>query len=129
MIAYKDLALGTDFPTEKYGFVDAVKMGAHETYATSMLTLKVLGKTLHGLLLPKNAAEHADAKEMLSGPIGVGNAFVSMVDMQVPAMIIFLFIALLSVNLGVLNILPFPALDGGRIVTTVFYSLFSFFKK
>jgi len=62
---------------------------------------------------------------MLSGPIGVGGAFVSMVDMHVPITIILLFIALLSVNLGVLNILPFPALDGGRIVTTFFYSLVS----
>lgn len=62
---------------------------------------------------------------MLSGPIGVGGAFISMVDLQVPVMIMLLFVALLSINLGVLNILPFPALDGGRIVTTIVYSLLS----
>lgn len=104
-------------------------MGAKETYFTSVLTLKVLGKTFQGLFFSKNVSERENAKEMLSGPIGVGNAFVSMVEMHVPVMIIFIFVALLSVNLGVLNILPFPALDGGRIVTTVFYAFFSLFKK
>lgn len=48
-----------------------------------------------------------------------------MINLQVPVVIIFLFIALLSINLGVLNILPFPALDGGRMVTTMVYSLLS----
>jgi membrane-associated protease RseP (regulator of RpoE activity) len=35
-------------------------------------------------------------------------------------------IALISINLGVINILPFPALDGGRIVTTTLYLIFSY---
>ena len=64
---------------------------------------------------------------MLSGPIGLGSTFVSIVRENVPLNIILVMIALLSINLGVINILPFPALDGGRIVTTTFYSISSFF--
>lgn len=129
MVSYKNLTLNQDIPVERFWLSDSLIMGAKETYFTSVLTLKVLGKTFQGLFFSKNVSERENAKEMLSGPIGVGNAFVSMVEMHVPVMIIFIFVALLSVNLGVLNILPFPALDGGRIVTTVFYAFFSLFKK
>jgi regulator of sigma E protease len=43
--------------------------------------------------------------------------------MSASAGLILVVIALISINLGVVNILPIPALDGGRIVTTTFYSL------
>lgn len=46
-----------------------------------------------------------------------------MVEWHIPASMILLFVALLSINLAVMNILPFPALDGGRIVTTTIYSI------
>ena len=36
---------------------------------------------------------------------------------------ILMIIALLSINLGVINILPFPALDGGRLVSTTIRAL------
>ena len=79
-----------------------------------------------GLFDPKNDKEHEEAKTMLAGPIGLGSTFVSIVENSVPLTIILVMIALLSINLGVVNILPFPALDGGRIVTTTLYSLFSY---
>jgi regulator of sigma E protease len=60
---------------------------------------------------------------MLSGPIGVGATFVDIVKIWAGWKILVFIIAILSVNLGVLNILPFPALDGWRIVTTTLYSL------
>ena len=75
---------------------------------------------------PKNDAEREEAKSMLAGPIGLGSTFVSIVENHVPLNIILVMIALLSINLGVVNILPFPALDGGRIVTTALYSIFSY---
>lgn len=66
---------------------------------------------------------------MLAGPIGLGSTFISIVENNVPIRIILVMIALLSINLGVVNILPFPALDGGRIVTTTLYSIFSYIPK
>lgn len=124
-IGYSDLRMNTGATLQAFGLKDASIMAAKETYYSSMLTFNLLGKTLGALLFPKTPEEQQEAKEMLSGPIGVGGAFVSMVDLQVPVVIILLFVALLSINLGVLNILPFPALDGGRMVTTLVYSLLS----
>ena len=79
-----------------------------------------------GLFTPKTEAEHTEAQNMLAGPIGLGSTFVSIVENSVPLATILVMIALLSINLGVINILPFPALDGGRIVTTTLYSIFSY---
>ncbi len=128
MIAYKTLRINTGATLEKHNLIDASILGARETYASSMLTVKLLGKTLGDLLFPATPTVRQEAQEMLSGPIGVGGAFVSMIDLHVPLTIIALFVALLSINLGVLNIMPFPALDGGRIVTTIMYSLLTPFK-
>lgn len=79
-----------------------------------------------GLFDPKTDKEHEEAKSMLAWPIGLGSTFISIVENSVPLTIILVMIALLSINLGVINILPFPALDGGRIVTTTLYSIFSY---
>lgn len=114
---------------EKKSFSAALNMGIKETYASSILTFKLLGKTFKSLIFPKEEKEREEAKKQLSGPIGVGNTFVTMVDKHIPMTIIWIFVALISVNLGVLNILPFPALDGGRIVTTTVYSFLSLFIK
>jgi len=38
--------------------------------------------------------------------------------------VIFFMMALLSVNLGVINMIPFPALDGGRTLMCLFEGLF-----
>jgi regulator of sigma E protease len=60
---------------------------------------------------------------MLSWPIWVGATFVWLVEISAPVSIVLVIIALISVNLWVFNLLPIPALDGGRIVTTTIYSL------
>ncbi len=64
-----------------------------------MLTLNFLGEILQKLFAPKNPTERNEAKELISGPIGVGSTFVDMVDAHVPFTMILLVIALLSVNL------------------------------
>lgn len=46
-----------------------------------------------------------------------------MIEQSVPLSIIVIFVALLSVNLAIMNLLPFPALDGGRILFTTLYSI------
>ncbi len=50
----------------------------------------------------------------LMGPVGIASASKSVITQGVAAML--MTIAFLSINIGVVNILPFPALDGGRIV-------------
>lgn len=46
-----------------------------------------------------------------------------MIEQNVPLSVIVVFVALLSVNLAIMNLLPFPALDGGRILFTTIYSM------
>lgn len=67
-------------------------------------------------LLLQNVSQHGGGQ--VAGPIGIAHLTTRVVQQepqQGPSSL-FLFIALLSANLGVLNLLPIPALDGGRIV-------------
>jgi len=50
----------------------------------------------------------------VSGPIGIGNLFFQMATLG--WIYVVQFTAILSLNLAILNILPFPALDGGRLI-------------
>ncbi|WP_040196579.1 RIP metalloprotease RseP [Candidatus Soleaferrea massiliensis] len=50
----------------------------------------------------------------LSGPVGVATAIGQASSMGLSSL--FLMIAFITINLGVFNLLPFPALDGGRLV-------------
>jgi regulator of sigma E protease len=54
----------------------------------------------------------------VSGPIGIAHVTTQVVNQEPQNGIgsLFFFVALLSANLGILNLLPIPALDGGRIV-------------
>lgn len=54
----------------------------------------------------------------VSGPIGIGSA-IGDAAAQGPAPLIYIA-ALISINLGVMNLLPIPALDGGRLITILF---------
>lgn len=67
-------------------------------------------------LLVQNVSQHGGGQ--VTGPIGIAHLTTQVVQQepqQGPSSL-FLFVALLSANLGVLNLLPIPALDGGRIV-------------
>ena len=70
----------------------------------SAFTLSSIKKMLMGLLSPKN----------LSGPITIAKVASSSVQYGFFAWLTFL--ALLSISLAVLNLLPIPVLDGGHIV-------------
>lgn len=119
---FQNLRVNPDFRVE-LPFWRAVQAGAYETYNSSILTLIFLKDLVHGIFAPDTPEEREDAKNMLSGPIGVGATFVWLVEISAPVGLILVVIALISINLGVVNLLPIPALDGGRIVTTTFYSL------
>lgn len=116
------MQLNPDF-IKKDSILQAATSATSETYYSSILTFKLVKKTLGSLFFAKTSEERKEAQESLSGPIGAGNAFVTMVEQSVPMYIILIFVALLSINLAVMNILPFPALDGGRILFTTIYSV------
>ena len=104
-------------------FVKSLYMPFVETGKSSLLVFKTLG-----LLFTDKSVGIRD----LSGPIGILDATVSMIDIRdangklmIGEIIISLlnWIAMLSVNIGLLNILPLPALDGGRIAFIIYEAI------
>ena len=89
---------------EQYGFVDATIEGISKTWQMSVLTLKVLGKLVIGEASLKN----------LSGPITI--AKYAGLSAQIGMEQFFAFLAIISISLGVLNLLPIPMLDGGHLL-------------
>lgn len=96
----------------KYPFYQAPGMAAREVGRLSYLTLKMLGDVVVSLIgklaVPAGVA----------GPVGIARMTYGFV--QEGAMALLQFAALLSISLGVLNIMPFPALDGGRFLFILF---------
>jgi regulator of sigma E protease len=86
------------------GPVEALVAGVQRTGELSMFTLNSIGKMLKGLISPKN----------LSGPITIAKVASASAKSGLESYISFL--ALLSVSLGVLNLLPIPVLDGGHLM-------------
>jgi regulator of sigma E protease len=80
-------------------------------------TFKGLGSAVSNLF----RGNTAKATEQVSGPVGV---FVLLRDGSVLGVEFILFlIAIISLTLAIMNILPIPALDGGRLFVTLFFRL------
>jgi len=92
---------------DKQGIFQSIKIGFQQTYELTVMLLSGLW------LLITGGASAAD----LAGPVGitklVGEAA------QVGTVFLLGFSAFLSINLGIINLLPIPALDGSRIVFAI----------
>lgn len=77
-------------------------------------------KTLKSLLFPSNGVRTIGAKN-LSSFVGIYN-MVSQYLTLGPATFLF-FVAMLTINIGIMNLLPVPALDGGRIIFVLYEML------
>jgi regulator of sigma E protease len=89
---------------EKYGVAAAAGQAALKTWDTSLFTLRIVGRILTGNVSLK----------AISGPISIAETtgFAARQGWR-----IFLStLALISISLGVLNLLPIPILDGGQVV-------------
>lgn len=90
--------------TTEYSLLGALSRGVRETFDTSVVIVKSIGKLLVGDLSAKN----------LSGPITIaqvaGDSGKSGVDNFIR------FVAMFSIMLGVMNLLPVPVLDGGHLM-------------
>jgi regulator of sigma E protease len=94
--------------TVRYGLVDGLVQGATRTWEVSALTVRMMGRMLVGEASLKN----------LSGPITIAD-YAGQSVKQGPAYYLG-FLALVSVSLGVLNLLPLPMLDGGYLMYYIF---------
>jgi regulator of sigma E protease len=88
----------------KYGPIESLSKGAERTWASSLFTLRMLGRMITGDVSIKN----------ISGPINIAQFAGDSAQRGLPEFLAFL--ALVSISLGVLNLLPVPILDGGQIV-------------
>jgi regulator of sigma E protease len=90
--------------TVRYGPLEAVGRAAHKVVDLSVFSIKMLGRMVVGDVSWKN----------LSGPITIADYAGQSAQL---GWITFVgFLALVSVSLGVLNLLPIPLLDGGHLV-------------
>ena len=86
------------------GPVDAVVGGVAKTWEMSSLTVQMLWRIVTGQVSAKN----------ISGPISIAEFAGISAYLGVTAFLAFL--AIISVSLGVLNLMPVPLLDGGQVV-------------
>jgi len=90
--------------TVRYGPLEAVAQGARKTWELSVFTLKMLGRIFIGEASLKN----------ISGPLTLAD-FAGQ-SAQAGILVFVGYLALISIRLGVLNLLPVPLLDGGHLL-------------
>ena len=94
--------IGVSFGTSR-SIYQSMSKGVYETYNLSVKTLQFIGKMITGNMGTEN----------LSGPIGIAQMAGNTAQ---AGFIPFMYLmALLSISLGVLNLLPIPVLDGGQL--------------
>jgi len=92
----------------QYGILDSVQQSVERTWQLTALTFKMIGRLVTGDISLNN----------LSGPISIAKSAGASADY---GLVYFLgFLALISVNLGLMNLMPLPVLDGGHLVYYTF---------
>jgi regulator of sigma E protease len=88
----------------RYGFLGGIQKAGSKTWEVSVLTLRMMGQIVTGQASVRN----------LSGPITIADYAGRSAAMGLEQFMVFL--ALISISLGVLNLLPLPVLDGGHLM-------------
>jgi len=88
--------------------IEAVKMGLHETWNFVVLTYVTIDRLFRGTV----------GVDQLHGPVGIVHLGTRIADRGFAYMLFFL--ALISVNLAVLNFLPLPIVDGGLMLYLIY---------
>ena len=92
----------------QYGILDSVEKAVARTWQLTTLTFKMIGRLVTGDISLNN----------LSGPISIAKSAGASADY---GLVYFLgFLALISINLGLMNLMPLPVLDGGHLVFYTF---------
>jgi regulator of sigma E protease len=97
-----------DFVTESFGLQEAVTLGNAKTVEVTRLTILSMVKLFQGVV-PLNS---------LGGPMMIAD--MANKAAQTGGATFFMLLAVVSINLGILNLLPIPVLDGGHLM---FYTI------
>ena len=92
----------------RYSFFPAIWMGIKEMFLLIWLVAKALVVFFKDIFISLHVSEQA------AGPVGI--ARLSGQIAQLGFIYLLQFTALLTINLGLVNLLPFPGLDGGRLL-------------
>ncbi|MBN3790320.1 RIP metalloprotease RseP [Burkholderia sp. Ac-20353] len=98
------LSMHTPSVDVRYGPLESLKLGARRTWDISVYSLRMFGRMITGDASLKN----------LSGPVTIADYAGKSARLGPSAFLSFL--ALVSISLGVLNLLPIPVLDGGHLL-------------
>ncbi len=90
--------------TVRYGPIDSLVNGFVKTFDTAWFSLRMMGRMITGDVSLKN----------ISGPVTIADYAGQSAKIGWAAYIAFL--ALISVSIGILNLLPIPMLDGGHLM-------------
>nr|WP_235489914.1 RIP metalloprotease RseP [Achromobacter sp. DMS1] len=98
--------LGADIPrvTVSYGLGESLQRAAARTWDTAWFSLRMMGRMVLGEVSWRN----------VSGPVTIADYAGQTARIGIVAYIAY--IALISISLGVLNLLPIPMLDGGHLL-------------
>ena len=96
--------IGAYYYLRKFGPIASISHAAQRTWTSTLFTLRMLGRMVTGDVSIKN----------ISGPINIAQFAGDSAQRGLNEYMAFL--ALVSISLGVLNLLPVPVLDGGQIV-------------
>ena len=97
---------------ERLDPAEALWQGARETWRWCLRIFDFLGKILEG----------SQSSRDLAGPLGIAHVSAGFAELGVASLV--LFMAILSVNLGLINLFPIPLLDGGHLMFYTFEFVF-----
>jgi len=102
------VGISQNVEVKKYSWYQAPVAGLKEAFNQSILLIKAGGNLLGQIVSSGKVPEYS-----VAGPIGIAQLTGRYIEFG-PAVVLS-FVSLLSLNLAILNILPIPALDGGRL--------------
>src|SRR3990167_156959 len=102
----------SNYEIRKYSIVKAPIFGLIESARMTILISKELSKTLFQLII----LQKPDAE--IAGPVGIAKLTAEAARQGYDSLL--QLVGLLSLNLAIINILPFPALDGGRLMLVIY---------
>ncbi|MCE0454758.1 MULTISPECIES: RIP metalloprotease RseP [Staphylococcus] len=103
-------------PQKEHTLIKPIALGFDQFVSASTLIFKAVGTMIASIFTGQFSFD------MLNGPVGIYHNVDSVVKQGIIALTYYT--ALLSVNLGIMNLLPIPALDGGRILFVIYEAIF-----